>query len=40
MAAATPYRKNVFTRFRRQLPAMCRRLHLDTNVLIFVDYAA
>jgi hypothetical protein len=29
-----------FTRFRRQLPAMCRRLHLDTNVLIFVDYAA
>ena len=29
-----------FTRFRRQLPAMCRRLHLNTNSLIFVDYAA
>jgi hypothetical protein len=29
-----------FTRFRRQRPAMCRRLHLNTNALIFVDYAA
>ena len=29
-----------FTRFRRQLPAMCHRLHLHPNSLIFVDYAA
>ena len=29
-----------FTRFRRQLPAMCRRLRLNPNSLIFVDYAA
>ena len=29
-----------FTRFRRQLPAMCRRLRLNPNALIFVDYAA
>ena len=29
-----------FTRFRRQLPAMCQRLHLNPNSLIFVDYAA
>lgn len=29
-----------FTRFRRQLPAMCRRLHLNATSLIFVDYAA
>jgi hypothetical protein len=29
-----------FTRFRRQLPAMCHRLHLYPNSLIFVDYAA
>jgi hypothetical protein len=29
-----------FKRFRRQLPAMCQRLHLNTSSLIFVDYAA
>jgi len=29
-----------FARFRRQLPAMCHRLHLNANSLIFVDYAA
>jgi hypothetical protein len=29
-----------FARFCRQLPAMCRRLHFNTSVLIFVDYAA
>jgi len=29
-----------FTRFRRQRPAMCRRLRLNPNALIFVDYAA
>jgi hypothetical protein len=29
-----------FMRFRRQRPAMCRRLRLNPNSLIFVDYAA
>jgi hypothetical protein len=29
-----------FTRFRRQFPAMCRRLRFNPNSLIFVDYAA
>jgi hypothetical protein len=29
-----------FTRFRRQVPAMCQRLLLNPTSLIFVDYAA
>lgn len=39
MPSAVQMRRR-FARFRRQLPAMCRRLGLNVHSLIFVDYAA